>query len=246
MIRIMETCQVKTEDILKRETAATDMADKVAAEIIADVEARGDEALFEYCEKFDKVTLKALEVSQAEIDEAVNAVSDELKETMKKSAENIRFFHEKQVRNGFAITEKEGIILGQKITPIEKAGLYVPGGSASYPSSVLMNAIPAKIAGVSEIIMTTPVGRDGKIKDEILAAATLRVQPPTDKGKRLKIFYMTQASTRPPTFVCFVNNAELFHYSYQRYLENQIREVYGLEGTPVRFVIRERDEKSKH
>ena len=82
--------------------------------------------------------------------------------------------------------------------------------------------------------------------NEILAAATLRVQPPTDKGKRLKIFYITQASTRPPTFVCFVNSAELFHYSYQRYIENQIREVYGLEGTPVRFVIRERDEKSKH
>ena len=82
--------------------------------------------------------------------------------------------------------------------------------------------------------------------NEILAAATLRVQPPTDKGKRLKIFYMTQASTRPPTFVCFVNSAELFHYSYQRYIENQIREVYGLEGTPVRFVIRERDEKSRH
>lgn len=82
--------------------------------------------------------------------------------------------------------------------------------------------------------------------NEILAAATLRVQPPTDKGKRLKIFYITQASTRPPTFVCFVNSAELFHYSYQRYIENQIREVYGLEGTPVRFVIRERDDKSKH
>ncbi len=82
--------------------------------------------------------------------------------------------------------------------------------------------------------------------NEILAAATLRVQPPTDKGKRLKIFYMTQASTRPPTFVCFVNSADLFHYSYQRYIENQIREVYGLEGTPVRFVIRERDEKNKH
>ena len=173
MIRIMETCQVKTEDILKRETAATDMADKVAAEIIADVEARGDEALFEYCEKFDKVTLKALEVSPEEIEEAVNAVSDELKETMKKSAENIRFFHEKQVRNGFAITEKEGIILGQKITPIEKAGLYVPGGSASYPSSVLMNAIPTKIAGVSEIIMTTPPGKDGKIPAPILFAAKL-------------------------------------------------------------------------
>ena len=82
--------------------------------------------------------------------------------------------------------------------------------------------------------------------NEILAAATLRVQPPTDRGKRLKIYYMTQASTRPPTFICFVNSAELFHYSYQRYLENQIREVYGLEGTPVRFIIRERDDKSKH
>lgn len=82
--------------------------------------------------------------------------------------------------------------------------------------------------------------------NEILAAATLRVQPPTDKGKRLKIYYMTQTSTRPPTFVFFVNNAELFHYSYQRYLENQIREVYGLEGTPVRFIIRERSEKSRH
>ncbi len=82
--------------------------------------------------------------------------------------------------------------------------------------------------------------------NEVLAAATLRVQPPTDKGKRLKIYYMTQASTRPPTFICFVNSAELFHYSYQRYIENQIREVYGLEGTPVRFVIRERDDKSKH
>ncbi len=85
----------------------------------------------------------------------------------------------------------------------------------------------------------------GKLND-ILAEATARVQPPSDKGKRLKIYYMTQASTRPPTFVCFVNNADLFHYSYQRYLENQIREVYGLEGTPVRFVVRERDDKSKH
>ncbi len=82
--------------------------------------------------------------------------------------------------------------------------------------------------------------------NELLAAATLRVQPPTDKGRRLKIYYMTQASTRPPTFICFVNSAELFHYSYQRYIENQIREVYGLEGTPVRFVIREREDNSKH
>ena len=82
----------------------------------------------------------------------------------------------------------------------------------------------------------------GKLND-VLAAATARVQPPTDKGRRLKIYYMTQASTRPPTFVCFVNKADLFHYSYQRYLDNQIREVFGLEGTPTRFVIREREEK---
>ncbi len=173
MIKIMNTSEVRLEDILKRENTAGEEADKIAAAIIDDVEKRGDEALFEYCEKFDKVKLTSLEVSKEELDEAEAAVSDELKETMRRSAENIRAFHEKQIRNGFTITEKQGIILGQKITAIEKAGLYVPGGSASYPSSVLMNAIPAKLAGVSDIIMTTPPGKDGKIPAPILFAARL-------------------------------------------------------------------------
>ena len=173
MIKIMKTSEVKTEDILKRENAATEEADKIAAAVIADVEARGDEALFEYCEKFDKVKLTSLEVTEEELAEAESLVCAELKETMARSAANIRFFHEKQVRNGFRLEKEQGIILGQKITPIEKAGLYVPGGSASYPSSVLMNAIPAKIAGVSEIIMTTPPGKDGKIPAPILYAARL-------------------------------------------------------------------------
>ncbi|MBQ8165027.1 MAG: histidinol dehydrogenase [Clostridia bacterium] len=173
MIRILDTEDVAIEDILKRESTSFDEADKIAADVIANVTANGDKALFEYCERFDKVTLTSLEVTAEEIEEAYKAVDAELLETMKKAAENIRAFHEKQVRNGFAITEKDGIVLGQKITPIEKAGLYVPGGTASYPSTVLMNAIPAKIAGVSEIVITTPPQKDGKIAPPILAAAKI-------------------------------------------------------------------------
>jgi len=173
MIRILDTEDVAIEDILKRESTSFDEADKIAADVIANVTANGDKALFEYCERFDKVTLTSLEVTAEEIEEAYAKVDAELLETMKKAAENIRAFHEKQVRNGFAITENDGIVLGQKITPIEKAGLYVPGGTASYPSTVLMNAIPAKIAGVSEIVITTPPQKDGKIAAPILAAAKI-------------------------------------------------------------------------
>ncbi|MBE7065720.1 MAG: histidinol dehydrogenase [Ruminococcaceae bacterium] len=173
MIRILDTEDVAIEDILKRESTSFDEADKIAADVIANVTANGDKALFEYCERFDKVTLTSLEVTADEIEEVYAKVDAELLETMKKAAENIRAFHEKQVRNGFAITENDGIVLGQKITPIEKAGLYVPGGTASYPSTVLMNAIPAKIAGVSEIVITTPPQKDGKIAAPILAAAKI-------------------------------------------------------------------------
>lgn len=171
MIKILKTSEVNTEDILKRESAAADEADRVAAEVIENVKQNGDKALFEYCERFDKVKPDALEVKKEEIEAAFLSVPEKLKATMLKAAENIRKFHEKQVRQGFTITEENGVILGQKIIPIERAGLYIPGGSASYPSSVLMNAIPAKIAGVSEIIMTTPPGRDGKIPAPILFAA---------------------------------------------------------------------------
>lgn len=162
---------MNTEDILKRESAAADEADRDCGRGDRKVKQNGDKALFEYCERFDKVKPDALEVKKEEIEAAFLSVPEKLKATMLKAAENIRKFHEKQVRQGFTITEENGVILGQKIIPIERAGLYIPGGSASYPSSVLMNAIPAKIAGVSEIIMTTPPGKDGKIPAPILFAA---------------------------------------------------------------------------
>ena len=120
----------------------------VVSEIIENVKKNGDSALFEYCEKFDKAVLSDLLVSQAEIDEAVNAVDPKFLEILEKAAENIRNFHQKQVRNSFIINDSEGVVIGQKVIPVDRAGLYVPGGTAAYPSTVLMDAIPAKIAGV--------------------------------------------------------------------------------------------------
>ena len=140
--------------------------------IIEDVAARGDEALFDYCERFDKVRLSALEVSAEEIEEATEAVSAELTEAMVLAAANIRAFHSQQLRQGFTLT-RPGATMGQKITPIEKVGLYIPGGTAAYPSTVLMLAIPAKLAGCSQIVITTPPGKDGKVAAPILAAAKL-------------------------------------------------------------------------
>ena len=140
--------------------------------IIEDVSERGDTALFDYCERFDRVRLQSLEVSAAEIDEAVASVSADLKASMALAAENIREFHARQLREGFTMT-RPGVIMGQKITPIEKVGLYIPGGTAAYPSTVLMLAIPARLAGCSQIVITTPPGKDGKVAAPILAAAKL-------------------------------------------------------------------------
>ena len=132
--------------------------------IIEQVRARGDQAVFDYTKQFDKceLTAKNLVVTRAEIEEAYRALDGELIGTMKRSAENIRAYHEKQVRQSFFATKPDGSILGQRITPLGRAGVYVPGGKAAYPSSVLMNVVPAKVAGVAEIIMTTPPGKDGK------------------------------------------------------------------------------------
>ena len=140
--------------------------------IIEDVVRRGNAALFDYSERFDRVRLSSLEVSQGEIDEAAASVSPALMEAMELAAENIRAFHSHQVRKGFTMT-RSGAVMGQKITPIEKVGLYIPGGTAAYPSTVLMLAIPAKLAGCSQIVITTPPGRDGKVAAPILAAAKL-------------------------------------------------------------------------
>ncbi len=143
----------------------------IVAEIIDTVIKNGDKALFSYAEKFDKVKLSSLVVSQEEILDAVNSVDKEFLSVLKKAAENIRLFHSQQKRKGFEIKNAQGAIVGQKILPIERAGLYVPGGTAAYPSTVLMDAIPAKIAGCEQVVMVTPPNKDGKVNPVILAAA---------------------------------------------------------------------------
>ncbi len=173
MMRMMKLSEIDRNEILNRSIGAYPEYEKTVKEIIADVAERGDAALLDYAEKFDKVKLNDLIVSQTEFDEAFAKVSPNYIAVLEKARDNIKSFHEKQKREGFCIREEKGIVLGQKITPIEKAGLYVPGGTASYPSTVLMNALPAKIAGVNQLVMTTPPGRDGKIKAEILVAARL-------------------------------------------------------------------------
>jgi len=144
----------------------------IVRDIIDNVVKNGDKALKEYSLKFDKAQLTDLQVSEDEIKEAFENISPELLEVLKEAADNIKDFHSRQVRTGFMM-EKDGIIMGQKILPIEKAGVYVPGGTAAYPSTVLMNTVPASIAGCSEIVMVTPPDKDGKIKPALLVAATL-------------------------------------------------------------------------
>ena len=131
----------------------------------------GDAALFEYAEKLDRAKLTALEVTAAEIDAAWEAVDPHFQKTLEMARENIAAFHRRQLHDDFVITDQPGIVLGQRYTPIERVGVYVPGGTASYPSTVLMDVVPAKLAGVKEIIMVTPPAPDGSIKAEILAAA---------------------------------------------------------------------------
>ena len=170
MIKIYRYGQVPNSEIFARDNIASGVEDTVAA-IIADVRARGDEALYDYARRFDKADLAALEVTPAELEAALAAVEPEFLSILTEAAANIRAFHEKQVRNSFVISEKNGVVMGQKVTPIEKVGLYVPGGTAAYPSTVLMDAIPAKIAGCTEIVMVTPPARDGGVNPAILAAA---------------------------------------------------------------------------
>ena len=172
MIKIMKYGEISEEEIFARTQSEIDVS-AIVADVIDNVKKRGDEALFEYCKKFDKAELTSLEVTEEEIDEAFALVDSEFIETVREAAENIRAFHQKQVRNSFIINEKDGIVTGQKVTPIEKVGLYVPGGTAAYPSTVLMDSIPAKIAGCEEICITTPPKSDGKVNPVILAAAKI-------------------------------------------------------------------------
>ncbi|MBE6534606.1 MAG: histidinol dehydrogenase, partial [Ruminococcaceae bacterium] len=170
MIKIINYKDIDPSEILDRKENVFNVADAVT-DIIKTVREDGDAALFEYSKKFDKVELSSLEVTEEEIDNAFSLVEPEFVEILKEAKENIYAFHSRQVRNSFLINEKEGVVIGQKVIPIEKVGLYVPGGTAAYPSSVLMNAIPAKIAGCAEIVMVTPPAKDGSVNPAILAAA---------------------------------------------------------------------------
>ena len=172
MIKIYKYGEVSNDEIFARENIESNVED-IVTDIISTVRADGDKALFAYCEKFDRAKLSSLEVPADEIDEAVATVDAQFIEILKEAAENIRAFHSRQVRNSFVISEKNGVVVGQKVMPIEKVGLYVPGGTAAYPSTVLMDSIPAKIAGCSEIVMVTPPGKDGKVNPVILAAAKI-------------------------------------------------------------------------
>ncbi len=170
MINIMKYGEVAPDEIFTR-VEPTFNVTNIVAEIIANVRKNGDKALFEYCEKFDKAKLTALQVTKEEIDEAVANVDSDFLRILQDAAANIRKFHSRQVRNSFIINDEDGILMGQKIIPVDRAGLYVPGGTAAYPSTVLMDSIPAKIAGVQELVMVTPPNAEGKVNPVILAAA---------------------------------------------------------------------------
>lgn len=172
MIKIMKYSEVKNDEIFARVAPSVNVTD-IVAEIIENVKANGDKALFEYCKKFDKAELTSLLVTEEEIDEAMNLVEPKFIEILEKAAKNICKFHEKQVRNSFIINDEDGIVIGQKIIPVDRAGLYVPGGTAAYPSTVLMDSIPAKIAGCKEVVIVTPPSADGKVNPVILAAAKI-------------------------------------------------------------------------
>ena len=170
MIRIMKYGEVPNSEIFARVEPKTDVA-AIVSGILGDVRENGDRALFAYTEKFDGAKLETLAVSEAEIKEALSLVEPRFLDVLKRAADNIRRFHSRQVRNSFILNDTPGVVIGQKIIPVDRAGLYVPGGTAAYPSTVLMDAIPAKIAGVKEVVITTPPGKDGKVNPVILAAA---------------------------------------------------------------------------
>lgn len=172
MIKILKYGEVESNEIFARAVPEFNVED-IVSDIIANVKKDGDKALYMYCEKFDKARLSSLSVTAEEIEAAVNAVEPRFIEILKKAAENIRKFHSRQVRNSFIINDENGIVTGQKIIPVDRAGLYVPGGTAAYPSTVLMDAIPAKIAGCKEVVMVTPPSANGSVNPVILAAASI-------------------------------------------------------------------------
>lgn len=173
MIRTFTLSEIPPEQILCRDIRNEINVEAAVEEIIAEVRRRGDEALYDYCEKFDRIRPDTLEVSAEEIAGSLNRVDPKFLETLLLAKENIQEFHRHQLHENFVITGPDGTVMGQRYQPIERAGLYVPGGTASYPSTVLMDAVPAKLAGVRQLVMVTPPGPDGSVPDVILAAAHL-------------------------------------------------------------------------
>ena len=173
MIRIVRYNGGRADALLNRAEEEKRDVSAAVAEIFSQVKTRGDEALFEYCEKFDGARLENLLVTEREIEAAFESVEPELLRTMELAARNIERFHLQQNRSGFVDTPSQGVVVGQRVLPLKSVGLYVPGGTARYPSSVLMDAIPARIAGVENIVMTTPPDRTGGVPAVILAAAKL-------------------------------------------------------------------------
>lgn len=172
MIRIYRYGEIPNSELFARKDIVADVAEPVRA-IVQDVAQNGDAALRAYEKKFDRADLTALEVSPAEWDAAMDAVEPEFLQILQEAAANIRRYHEKQVRASYVVNEQPGVLLGQRILPIEKVGVYVPGGTAAYPSTVLMDTIPAKLAGCGQIVMVTPPAPDGSIRPAILAAARI-------------------------------------------------------------------------
>ena len=173
MMKLYRLEDLTPDQILNRDLRAEQDVEEAVDAIIADVRARGDAALRDYALRFDGARLEELEVSAQEMDQALADADPYFLDTLRMAAANIEAFHRRQLRDSFVMTEQDGVILGQKYTPVERAGVYVPGGTAAYPSTVLMDVIPARVAGVPEIVMTTPAGRDGRVDPAILAAASV-------------------------------------------------------------------------
>ena len=172
MIKILNYNDLSHDEIFARFEPTSSVED-IVADIIKTVRRDGDKALFDYTARFDKAELTELQVSRTEINEAKASIEPEFFGILERAAKNIRRFHEAQVRRSFIINDEDGVVMGQKIIPVDRAGLYVPGGTAAYPSTVLMDAIPAKIAGVREVVMVTPPSANGKVNPAILAAASV-------------------------------------------------------------------------
>ena len=172
MLKILDAGQISLSEILARTEDKRDISG-VVANIMDDVRQNGDAALLRYAKEFDKAELDALEVPPAQLDQALAELAPDLRAVLEEAAENIRAFHRRQVQNGFIINEKPGVVLGQKVTPIEKVGVYIPGGTAPLPSTVLMDCIPARIAGCRSIVMVSPPTCGGDISPAILAAAKI-------------------------------------------------------------------------